>query len=313
MYEIANRKRKWGTLIIFLMTPLCVAAERSFQSDVQRIKCWQQRDKSSLIALDNLGKELINRYQEPQQQGEIYYYLAHHHAQGGLIFPQEVVDYASKALACPLTPDQKMRLCVYRGDAFQVLNRKKPFTERRREAVISYFQGLKDLKKFHLPDTPPNIPNTPPTPKIFEMSTGKEADRAQRKFEEDQKRYLEERDRAEFTRTMMMHRDVLQGQIVALYGRRPVATEELREMATRILGEGKELDRLMVAVNDKVAKLPPEEKSTLTPVENPVPASASKYRYLLAVLGAGAALAALLLLLSRWRRGQRQADSTTVQ
>jgi hypothetical protein len=81
-------------------------AEGNFQEDVKRGKFWMKRDKASLIAMDNIGEDLLQRYREPQQQGEIYYHLAHQHAQGGLVFAQKVIDYANKTLKHPLTPDQ---------------------------------------------------------------------------------------------------------------------------------------------------------------------------------------------------------------
>jgi hypothetical protein len=160
MHLDCNACWRWGFLILF--TPsLMMAAEENFQSDVQRLKFLQRRDKVSLIAMDKLGEDLLSRYQQPQQRGEIYYYLAHQHAQGGFIFPQKAIGYARKAIQYPITPNQKMRLYIYRGDVLYVLNDKKPFTEKRRESVDSYLQGLKDLKSFQLPDAPPDVPNPP--------------------------------------------------------------------------------------------------------------------------------------------------------
>jgi hypothetical protein len=113
---------------------------------------------------------------------------------------------------------------------------------------------------------------------------------------------------------MLMHRRVLQGQIVALYGRRPIATEELKRTATNVLGEGKDLDRLMTAVNDKVAKLPPEVKQTMTPIETaPPPTPSKKYLYLSIAMGVGAVLAVVLLVLSRRRRASRGAGAKSAQ
>lgn len=304
---------RWKWRIVILLTPVLVAAEEKFQADLHRIKFQRQRDKESLIAMDKVGEDLLRRYQQPGQQGEIYYYLAHQHAQGGLLFPDKVIDYACKALECSVTPDQKMRLYVYRGDASQILDRKKPFMERRRDAVISYLRGLKDLKSFQLPDKPPIVPNDAPFPSGPRGSAEKTR-KAQQQFEEARQQYLEARERAEFTRTMMKHRDVLQGQIVSMYARRPLATEELKETATSFLGEGKELDRLMAAVNDKIAKLPPEVASpSPIPIEAPAPTVSSKHLYLSIVIGAGAFMSAVILLLSRWRRSRRQMESGSAQ
>jgi hypothetical protein len=194
------------------------------------------------------------------------------------------------------------------------MDRKKPFAQRRREAAGSYLQGLTELKRFQLPDAPPSVPNNapfPPGPQGSEEATQK----AFRIFEEERQKYLEARERAEFTLKMMMHRKVLQGQIVSMYGRRPIATEELRSMATAALGEGKELDRLMASVREKVAKLPPET----TPKMVPIPAAAataetsSAYLYVGVALGVGAVIDVTLLLLSRRRRAPQEGTSGASQ
>lgn len=306
MYKISCARWK-HVFLILLPLPLWMAAEKTFQSEMKPLKWPKKRDKTTLITLDKLGEELLSRYHQSQQQGEIYYYLAHQHAQGGMVFPQKVIDYAYKAVSHPLTPDQKMHLYVYRGDAFMVLNRQKRLEERRREAVDCYLQGLKDLKSFQLPDIPPVVPNNPPLPPMAMRAykTEQDAREASRIFKEEGQKYMKAREHAEFIRTMMKHRDVLQGQIVALYGRRPIATEELKNKATSILGEGKELDRLMTAVNDRIAKLPPDQTPNMTPVETAAPAMSSKYLYLSIAAGAGAVLAIGLLILFRWRRAKR--------
>jgi hypothetical protein len=317
MYGVRGARWGWGILLL-LFVPMAGDAGGTYQSDIQRLKSWVKRDKTSLLTLDKLGQDLLRHYQRQQQQGEIYYFLAHQHAQGGLVFPQKVIDYATKALERPVTPDQKMRLYVYRGDALSVLDRKSPFAERRREAVASYLQGLYDVKGFQLPDTPPDVPNNPPK-FLGPVGSAEATQQAFQKYEEEQRKYVQARERAEFTRKMMTHRKVLQGQIVAMYGRRPLATEELRSLATKTLGEGKELDRLMAAVGERVAKLPPEKTPRMVPipVAPPVaavpPEASSTYLYLGLGLGAGAVLTVALFLLARWWRAGRASAAKPAQ
>src|SRR5207302_11050939 len=76
----------------------------------------------------------------------------------GLVRPERVTAYAEKGLEYPLDPGQTMRLYVYLGDALQVANHKKPFVERRKLAVMPYLRGLKDIRKYNLPTTPPDLP-----------------------------------------------------------------------------------------------------------------------------------------------------------
>jgi hypothetical protein len=255
--------------------------------------------KTPLDEVDHRGEQLLSKYSDPSDRGRIYYQLAHIHAQSGLLHPEQVIAYAKKALQCPLETSQRTRLHIYWGDALHVLDRKKPFASRRRESADVYLKRLREIIALKLPEKAPE-------PELMTMFNGPDAKENRRKMEEQWAR----RQKIDFLREMIMHRKVLQGQVVAMYGRRPVATEELRSMATGILGEGKELDRLMAAVGDRVAKLPPETKPKMIPI--PVaaaasaPAESSTYLYLGIALGVGAVIAVALLLLSRRRRAPQE-------
>jgi hypothetical protein len=143
------------------------------------------------------------------------------------------------------------------------------------------------------------------------MFNGPDEKENRRKMEEQSAR----RQQIDFQREMIMHRKVLRGQITAMYGRRPLATEELRSLATQALGEGKELDRLMAVVGERVAKLPPETPPRMVPI----PAAAataetsSTYLYVGVALGVGALIAVGLLLLARWRRAPQEGASGASQ
>ena len=275
---------------------------QSLKDDLRWIDKLRNGRRTPLDEVDRRGEELLNKYSAPNEQGRIYYQLAHMHAQSGVLRPEQVIAYATKALQCPLELSQRMRLHTYWGDALLIPKEKKPFATKRREAAPVYLKGLRNLIALKLPEKPPET-------ELMGFFNGPNAEENRRKGEEQSAR----RQQIDFQREMINHRQVLQGQIVSLYGRRPVATEELKDMATNILGEGKDLDRLMTAVNDKVAKLPPEANNSVPPVEAEIPTPPSKYWYLLATIAAGAVLAAVLVLLSRWRRANRQAGSKAVQ
>jgi hypothetical protein len=247
--------------------------------------------KTPLDEVDRRGEELLKKYSNPRDRGRIYYQLAHVHAQSGVRRPEQVIAYAEAALQCPLGLSQQLRLYTYWGDALGVSKEKKPFAARRTEAAAIYLKGLREVSALKLPEKPPE-----PEPMTF--FNGPDAEENRRKGQEQWVR----RRQIDYQREMIKHRDVLQGQIVSLYGRRPVATEELRDTATKILGEGKALDRLMAAVEAKVAKLPPEDKNSRTAAMTPAkPRSPhSKFRTLGLLIGSGVALVFTLVLLF-WR------------
>ena len=56
---------------------------------------------------------------------------------------------------------------------------------------------------------------------------------------------------ARFLREMIQHRDVLIGQIVWLYSRRPYATQELRELVVRTNKDPALADRIVMMVKLK--------------------------------------------------------------
>jgi RNA polymerase sigma factor (sigma-70 family) len=190
--------------------------------------------------IDEQGRALLTKYPGPKERGQVYYHLAHIHAQTGLRRPARVVEYAKKALEHPLGPSQRARLYVYWGDAVQVARANDPLAERRKWAALPYLAGLKELLALKLPDKAPPLPDFPPV----ELARGEADPQAEqlRKQRESARRL------ATFQGEMIKHRDVLTRQIVAMYGRGPSAEAELGELAGRVLQERRAVDRLMAAV-----------------------------------------------------------------
>src|SRR4029077_12142035 len=54
--------------------------------------------RSEVSRVHELGLELLMRYSDPKERGQIYFQLAHVHAQCGLEDPRRVMGYAIKAL-----------------------------------------------------------------------------------------------------------------------------------------------------------------------------------------------------------------------
>ena len=101
---------------------------------------------------------LLNKYPDPKDQGRIYFALVQVYGQSGLARPQRIIDGVRKALQLPLDPSHRIRLYVYWGEALCVLAPGDPFSGRRRAATTVYLEGLMELRKFNLPEKPPEIP-----------------------------------------------------------------------------------------------------------------------------------------------------------
>jgi len=239
---------------------------QDFKSDLHTLATMRKSRGMDLDAVDRRGEKLLEKYPDPKDQGQIYYTLAEVHAQSGMAHPERVAEYAHKALEHPLGPGQKERLYVYWGDALQLANPKEAFPDRRRSAVRPYLEGLKALLEYNLPDEPPELPSV----SRFDTgrSNGPEFEALQRQYNQEWAAY----EKAKFQREMIMHRNVLIGQVAGLYGRKPYAKDEVERLARDTLGNSALVSKLLAAVDVKMeadaARTPP------SPV--PIPSSPPK-------------------------------------
>lgn len=219
--------------------------------------------------VEQQAKELLNQHASPEQQGQIYCHLALVYSESGLSHPELVIGYAQRALQFPLEPHQRLRLHTYLGDALRVANRgKKPFTEIRRMAAISYLEGLNAAEEYDIPQQRPempmagfnNVPTNDPDYKRIQKETGDK---------------IQAQERARSQQDLWDDRHVLTRQIVDMYTRRPRAATELRQLATKVLKNPAMVDGLMKLIADKGAlKDDPIEKKQKT-LKGPPPSGRS--------------------------------------
>lgn len=209
----------------------------------------RQGHKTPFAEVDRRADELLRKYPDPKDQGQIYFELVQVYGQSAGP-PQRIIEYAKKALQLPLEPSQRFRLYTYWGDAVLLLKPAEPLADRRRAATVVFLDGLMQLRKFNLPEKPPEIP----------LVTLYDLDDGAREAEEQYRRDMAAVEQAHFVRAMIRHRDVLTGQIVWLYARKPFATDELRELATKTTKDPQLVARLVKAVEAKIksTKYPPE-------------------------------------------------------
>jgi hypothetical protein len=133
-----------GPALLWLLFGTPLAAAQDLQAELFALEQLRKGKDTPLDEVDRRGAGLLQKYTDPKDRGRIYYQLAHIHAQSALRRPDQVVQYAEKALECPLEPSQRLRLYVYRGDALQM--GKEPFPKKRKRAVVPYLQGLRGTR-----------------------------------------------------------------------------------------------------------------------------------------------------------------------
>ncbi len=194
--------------------------------------------------------ELLKEYTDPNDQGKIYFELVQVEGQSGFQRPTKILEFINKALECPQEPLKETRLYIYWGDAIQTANRgvhNQELVVARREAAMPYLLGLKETLKYSLPETKPKLPSVnreryagpPGTNEYLEIIRRNEEQMNAWRF-------------AKLQRDMIDHRDISNGQIASMYSRFPWASEEIRELATKILQDKTAVDRLMVQVDKGV-------------------------------------------------------------
>ena len=169
----------------------------------------------------------------------------------GVANANKVIEYAQKALACPLEPQMELQMYIYWGDSVQTAHAGVTGDQLvvvRREAVMPYLQGLKAALKYNLPDDPPDLPAIDDFVIVRGPLRAAENERNMRRNAEQARAQEEVRRTREYVRM----RESLINQVVYVYSRRPFATDEIRALATQVIADDHSVARLMSAVEDAV-------------------------------------------------------------
>jgi len=254
-----------------------------------------QKGKSTPLAeVEGYGQDLLKEHASPEEQGRIYFELAHSYAQSGIFAPERAamaLEYSQKALQFPLPPSKRMRMYVYWGDCYHALNDKRPFPGVRRVAAEIYLTGLKELESENLPEKAPEV--RPPARCPFK-ATPEEC----RQYEEAMKAH----EKAMQLEELCMHRDVLMGQLVQTYARKPHAATELSDLSMKVVGNPALTERLMQGLEKDGARRDDVDDSPRPLEQSP----SAGPRLLVSIAGlAGLAVVAVLLGILAWkaRRG----------
>ena len=291
------------------------APEEPLPVALRKLEQLRNGPKTPFAEVDRHAAELLKSHLDPKGQGQIYYELAHIDAQSGLARPQMVIDYAKKALQFPLDPLQRLRLYVYWGDATLVRKPTDPLPGRRREAVPIYLQGLMEMHAFTAPPVAPQPTEVVPPQKPPEAATraanpakGKSPHKLTTKEAiEQHERQLAPPRQARMQDQIARGREILMGQIVWLYGRKPFATAELRELATATTHDPELVARLVEMTQAKIRAVDPSPLPPLKPRKHLAKQHAKinlqtgdRRRYVLVVCGSLLLVLTLVFATRRW-------------
>ena len=244
-----------------------VAAQSAIDAELRGLYKLHNGAKSDLDAVERLGADLLKRYEEPQDQAQIYYMLTHVHAQAAMRRPDLIVKYGQTALDSKLiTPGQRATIYSYWGSAIELQREAiKEFPERRKAAAEVLLKGLGELAVLKIPDKEPPLP--PPPPRIDIGDVPGEAPRPRAAAEA----YQRARDEQQRIRDLIFRRKVLTDQVRYLYVRPPENLDELRELATKAVGEA-EAEKLLAAVTAERERIEKVRKEAIEKAKRDKPA-----------------------------------------
>ena len=240
------------SLILGLVFVLSVAAsnmhlsgaEDALPQKLSDLDRWRNGKNTPFEEVEQRGRELLAEYIQPEQQAQIYFHLTEIHGQSGMVHADLVIQYSQSALALPVDPLQRLQLYVYWGGAIQSadsnkpVQKRKPFSEVRRAAVMPYLEGLKEMQKYKIPDQLAKLPrvdayDVPETAPNYQQIKKRHDDQAAAWAE------------AQFDRKLWFNLQTLTNAVVDLYSRKPHAATELRQLAAKILDNPEQVDALM--------------------------------------------------------------------
>jgi beta-lactamase regulating signal transducer with metallopeptidase domain len=237
------------------LTEETITVDPGLAAELRALDAMRAGLSTNFAKVDELGAKLLDRFTKPEEQGQIYYELLHVHGQSGLQTPERILDYAQKALKFPLGSRQELMVYIYWGDMLNVRKTDEPWPKQRSEAAAVYLRGLKRVRQYHAPESPPELPDPPP---LYDGPDGPELQARRAAMEH----YMALKNEADFIKELIYDRKIFIRQIADMYHRRPATAAEidaLRRQAQETLGDDAAVARLMAAVQAPDEKRAPPE------------------------------------------------------
>lgn len=227
----------------------CIAQDQDeLAEELQPVNSLIAGTRTPLALVQEKCDALLQDHTAPEEQGRIYYVLTESYGQARMSVngnAAKVIEYAQKALKCPLDPSRRLRLYMYWGDAIVLNDVTRRIPETRAAAAVVYLRGLKEAKEYNIPDVAPARQNG------FFPVKGMDEDT----FKRQRAAHAVEVQRVLKIQEICRRRDALLQQLLYDYSRKPRAPEELRKLATEVLGAGPDVEKLMAALATKCERV----------------------------------------------------------
>jgi len=237
---------------IFCFSIFTIGNADTLEKELNEVNKLRNSEKTIFEQAEKMCNELLEKYTEPEEQARIYYQLAVIYSQNEQRIPDKIIEFSKKALELPLDPIERLKLYVWWGDAIHIAHRDARNQERvvaRRKAVIPYLDGLKEnlslqYPKYTQPENLPEEQNVKADPHGSFL--------LRRKAE--QRKALYEWKKDKFERDVNRLKKTFISQISGTYSDLPWASDEIRELSTKILEDKTVVDDLMSAVGEAMEK-----------------------------------------------------------
>ena len=202
--------------------------------------------KVEMETLEEECLKLLRKYDAPEEKGEINAAVAFMYANEGMRQPTKVAEYCEKALSYPLKITKACQLYVYWGESLEAKHsdsKSDIFVAVRRQIVMPYLTGLKLV----LDNQTTREIQEPPAVGKYRYD-GPTSDPQYRKMLKKHKDEISKRKRVILQNKLVEYRKVFTSKCVALYSRKPFATDELERIAIDILKNREAVKELVTEV-----------------------------------------------------------------
>ena len=230
----------------------CVQAQVSQKEleDMAGLRTGTHSPFGGFADIEAQGQSLLQKYKDADSEDRIYCTMAEIYAGSGPI-ADRTIEYAQKALACPLAPEKRLHMYVFWGDSIQVMHAGvtgDDLIAARREAVMPYLNGLKEALAYNLPDEPLVIPRGG----FLLRYRGIDEENVMKRHAQKEQARAKIAEAAEQQNKQILMREILIGQVAFMYSRKPFATDEIQALATQVIADDHLVGRLMAAVEKAI-------------------------------------------------------------
>lgn len=252
---------------IMLIFSLCVLCNSAFADKLDnefiRLHAQVNGFKTETKKIEAQYLSLLSQYKDAKNIGRIYYHLTDMYVQSGMTDPESAIKYAKKTMEYPIASFERIRIghivagALIRQNAGQ---KGENLAGARRQIVLPLLEAIKYSLEIKLPDQKPQ-----PTNKIQtfhnmtyienpdESPEVKKAREEQiKKIDDDMKKQVDENAKNAEIKACLRNRKICEDTVVSIYSKEPYATEELRRIASEVLGDKDTVNKLVARVDANI-------------------------------------------------------------